>query len=103
MSIAEEYDYEGLWEYLRNGMIEQIKIVISGTERERKNARRDLYNAAYAHANAKTSESMDAIRKIVSDTIEILRSLAKRKIPFEDKILAAEIEDTVIDHLRLMN
>lgn len=97
-SIAEEYDFGGLMDYFKDGLIEKVKIAISGTEKERSAARRDLYNAAYSAANAKTKQSKDAVYYLISSSIEILRSIAKEKIPFEDKIMAAEIEDTVNEH-----
>ena len=88
-SIAEEYDFEGLCDYFKDNLTDKVWIAISGSESERRAARRDLYNAAYYYAGAKTNESRQAVYKLISDSVEILRFIAKGKISFENKVLAA--------------
>lgn len=99
MSLADEYDFGGLWNYLQSYMLDTIKVAVSGTEKERKQARKDLYCEAYKAANATTKESQKIVREMISKTIIIVRSMARNKIAFEDKFIAAEIEDIVNNHI----
>ncbi len=94
-SIAEEYDFEGICNYLKDGFYDKVLLSISGSESQRKEARSELYEKAFCAAHAKSSQSKEKIRKLVSESIEIIRAIQREKIPLGSKILSAEETDSI--------
>lgn len=98
-SIEEEFDFQGLFDYLRSpSMISHVKVAIGGTQSERKQARAIIYQEAYRFAGARTLISQKQVRKIVCSILETLRTLERKKIPLETRIINAATVEEINSH-----
>lgn len=95
----EEIDFQGLAEYICGDLLEEVKLRLLGNVFERARARQFIMDNAARYAQAKTSISAVRARKLVSDSIDILRGFYRSTVNRELKFIAAEIEDTVIDEM----
>lgn len=97
-SIEEEYDFQGIYEYINSNLHSKLITAVSGTERQRTAARRDLYSGAYTAAGAKTVESKEKVRRLISCFVDITRDYLRGKISLSDRFIAADIEDSINAH-----
>lgn len=97
-SIAEEYDFQGIYEYINQNLNEKLVTAVAGTESQRTEARSALYSGAYTAAGAKKPESREKVRLLVSCFIEITRDFFRGKIPMTDRFNAAEIVESINSH-----
>ena len=97
-SVAEEYDFAGICNYLKENSFQKVLDAISGTNSQRKAARSELYTGAYHAAHAETAQSKEKVRRLVSETVDILREIQHSKILLSDRVMQAEIVDDVNAH-----
>lgn len=97
-SVAEEYDFAGICNYLKENSFQKVLDAISGTDSQRKAARSELYTGAYHAAHAETAQSKEKVRRLVSETVDILREIQHSKILLSDRVMQAEIVDDVNAH-----
>lgn len=94
--IYEEFDFQGLCKCLESSdAIEYVKIAIGGTKSERKRARATLYQLSFDYAHAKTAQSKNYVRNIVSTVIDVLRTLERRIVPLEIQTIIADSVDDI--------
>ena len=97
-SVAEEYDFAGICNYLKENSFQKVLDAISGNDSQRKAARSELYTGAYHAAHAETAQSKEKVRRLVSETVDILREIQHSKILLSDRVMQAEIVDDVNAH-----
>ena len=102
-SLEEEIDFQGIAEYIRGDLLEDVKRRLFGNVVERRLARQSIMDKATHYAQAKTRIAGDRARRLVSVSIDILRSFYRKKVNRELKFIAAEIEDTVIDEMTVQH
>ncbi len=95
VSKEEEFDFQGLSEYIQYNLIDTYKECIFGKLVSRKTAKNTVVNQAITYANAKTPQAQKRVKKIVSTSIEILRSFFKKTIKENDLFMMAELKDTI--------
>lgn len=96
-SLAEECDFQGLVEYIENEMIEDADLRIFGKKHERHDARERIISQAVYFSKARTSESKSRISRLIAISIDIIREFYRSGISQGDLLLAAEIEDTILE------
>lgn len=102
-TLEEEIDFQGLAEYIRGDLLEDVKLRLFGNIIERGRARQSIMDKAACYAQAKTRISDSRARKLVSVSVDILRAFYRKKINRDLKFIAAEIEDTVIGEMTAQN
>ena len=95
VSLEEEIDFEGLSDYIRGNMIEDIKMRCFGNKRERGMARESLVSKARIYASVKTDISTKRAIKIVTDIADVLYQYYRSKANRELLFIAGEIEDSI--------
>ena len=95
VSLEEEIDFEGLSDYIRGNMIEDIKMRCFGNKRERGMARESLVSKARIYAYVKTDISTKRAIKIVTDIADVLYQYYRSKANRELLFIAGEIEDSI--------
>lgn len=98
-TVEEEIDFQGVAEYIRGDLLEEVKMRLFGNAIQRRRARQSIMDKAAFYAQAKTRLSDKRARQLASDSVDILRAFYRSKINRELKFMAAEIEDTVIDEM----
>lgn len=73
--LEEEIDFEGLSDYIRGNMIEDIKLRCFGNKRERGLARESLVSKARIYASAKTDISTKRSLRFANVVLTHSRSL----------------------------
>ena len=93
--LEEEIDFEGLSDYIRGNMIEDIKLRCFGNKRERGLARESLVSKARIYASAKTDISTKRTIKIVTDIADVLYQYYRSKVNRDLLFIANEIEESI--------
>lgn len=96
-SLAEECDFQGLVEYIENELIGDAELRIFGKNRERHDARERIISRAVHCSKAETPESRSRVSRLVAIAIEIIKGFYRGGISKRDLLLAAEIEDTILE------
>lgn len=91
----EEIDFEGLANYIREDLMDDIKIRLFGEEQEREFARKKILEKAVIYANAKTNLSMARAQKMVNDVMEMLKKFWRTQVPRELQMMSGEIVDDI--------
>lgn len=95
-TLAEEFDFEGLLEYLKGDFVETVqRRCFVANKKERGKARDELENAAIVYAKANCPEAIDKVSRFVDISIDIIREFYKKRIDVSQWILA----DSIIDEL----
>ena len=99
-SIDEEFDFEGLLDYVSNNLIEDMKIrVFSKSRKEREKARNTIINKGLQFSQANTKESNAKVTKLVANCIDIIRDFYKKQLTIKEYFLCSEIVDDVVENL----
>lgn len=98
VSREEEIDFEGLANYIRGNLLEDIEICLFGQTEERRYARENILEKAVAYASANTKLSRKRAQNMVSDVVEILKRFRYSRVSKDLRGLSGEIIDDVNDN-----
>ena len=98
-SVEEEIDFEGLAEYIKGSLIDDVERRLFGTKQERAEARQTIADKAAYYAKSKTKISEQRARGMATDIVDILREFYRSKCGRSLKMMAAQIEDTIIEKI----
>lgn len=99
-SIDEEFDFEGLLDYVSNNLIEDMKIrVFSKSRKEREKARNTIINKGLQFSQANTKESNAKVTKLVANCIDVIRDFCKKQLTIKDYLLRSEIVDDIVENI----
>lgn len=99
-SIDEEFDFEGLLDYVSNNLIEDMKIrVFSKSRKEREKARNTIINKGLQFSQANTKESKAKVTKLVANCIDVIRDFYKKQLTIKDYLLRSEIVDDIVENI----
>ena len=98
-SLAEECDFQGLVEYITGNMMDDLRSrFFSLNKSKRKRAHKDIVSKAVAYSKADTDEAKRRVEKIVSISLEIIRSFYEKKIAYADYVLADHMVSAIKDN-----
>ena len=98
-SLEEEIDFEGLAEYIRNDLMDDVKNRLFGTKKERGIARQAISDKAAYYAQAKSGLSKERARHLAVAAVDILRNFYRDKAERDLLLVAAEVEDTITSEM----
>ena len=99
-TLAEEFDFQGLIEYIKSESLTDIENrIFSVNKNERKQARESIINKAISYSHAEHKEAKQTVAKIVAICLDILRNFYRKKFSKKDYIMAADIVDAVSDEV----
>ena len=99
-SIDEEFDFEGLLNYVVNNLIEDTKTrVFSKSRKEREKAHQTIINKGLQFSQADTEESKDKVNKLITNCINIIRNFYKKQITIKEYLLCSETLDDGIENI----
>lgn len=98
-SAEEEIDFQGLADYIRKDLLDDVKLRVFGSRKERNLARKEILNKSAFYAKTKTKIAERRAIKMVDTAIEILRKYYRSRINRDLLYIATEIEDTVIEEI----
>lgn len=102
-SLAEEIDFQGLVEYIRNNLVDDvIKRISCVSSKERGVARQNVIDAAVSFSKANTPEAKERVAKITSICLDIIRGFYKKRIDAKYYILASDVVDAVNENTNLV-
>lgn len=96
-TLEEEIDFEGLANYLRSDLLEDVQVLLFGSSTERIVAEKVVMSKAITYAQAKTKLSCDRAQKMTETAIDILRSFYRSQMSRELRFASAEVVDSVND------
>lgn len=98
-TVEEEIDFEGLAEYIKGSLIDDVERRLFGTKQERAAARRTIADKAAYYAKSKTRISERRASHIATDIVDMLKAFYRSKCGRSLKMMAAEIEDAIIEEI----
>lgn len=93
----EEIDFGGLIQYIQTNFLDDVQLRIFGTKEERDRAREDIKTKAIINAKANNSLSEERAVKIIETVLDILYNFYNSQQNKDLKLMAAQIENTVVD------
>lgn len=95
-SLAEEIDFDGLAEYMKGNLAEDIQKRLFGVNKEeRRIAREQIFSKAIIYAGAESVEAKRKVTKVVSIIIEMLHKYYLGKVDKGTILIAAELEEAL--------
>lgn len=98
-SREEEIDFGGLVEYIKSDLINDVSLRLFGTKNQRREARQRIMDKAALYAQEHSKISQERAKKLVADSVDILRDYFRSNIPRAQRQLAGEITDDVCEHV----
>lgn len=99
-AIAEEIDFQGLVEYIRNNFLEVVSTrIFSPSRKERGKARQEIIDAAVSCLKADSPESRRRVGKAIAICLDIIRKFYKKQLSLKDYLIASDIVDAVSEEL----
>lgn len=99
VGLDEEIDFQGLAEYIKGELLEDVKLRLFGNKRERREARTVIVSKAATYATAHTNLSSEKTKKIVSTSVDILRDFYQKKVNRDLRLIAAQVEDSITEEI----
>lgn len=97
--LEEEIDFEGLAGYICGDLMDDVKLRLFGTKKEREVARQTIMDRAAHYAQAKTNLSNERARYLAGTTVDILRRYYRSITERDLLLIEAEIEDAIISEV----
>lgn len=98
-SLEEEIDFEGLAEYIRGDLMNDVNKCLFGSAEERDAARQTIADKAASYAQAKTKLSQERARHLAVTAVDILSRFYRSGVGRDLLLAAAEIEDTIVSEM----
>lgn len=100
-SLAEEIDFQGLIDYVKNNLIDVTRTRFFDPNRsKRRQAREQIVDAAVAFSNADTDEAKYRVSKYISICLDIIRGFyEEHHLSLKEFLLSDMIVDTVADEV----
>ena len=100
-TLAEEIDFQGLVEYIRNNLIIDTGTrVFDPNSKKRGQARKEIVCTAVAFSNAKTNEAKLRVSKCISNCLDIIRTFyISNHFSVKDYLLADMIVDNMVEEI----
>lgn len=98
-SMEEELDFGGLVEYINGNFTADVHKRLFGNLSERRAANTTIMRNAVIYSQSKTHLSARRAKKLISEALRILRDFYRKKVNKDLWLVAAEVEDTIIDEL----
>ena len=100
-SLAEEIDFQGLINYIRENFLEDAGTrFCDPNKNKRKRAREDIIAAAVEYSKAERIEAKKRVATCISICLDIIREFYKSQFTKKDYLLAGEIVDAVTEEGR---
>lgn len=99
-TLAEEIDFEGLIEYIRQQLMFDVEKRLFGRKQERGSARESIVSCSVEYSKANTSETRKRVVRLVTTAIDIIFDFYRSEVDKKDLLLVAEIEDTVTEEIQ---
>ena len=100
-TLAEEIDFQGLADYLECNYLSDVNMWLCSVKSSERGCARDrMISAALHYSGAKTPEARKRVVKIVSDSLDIIRAVNKKRINNHEAVIASEIVDAVIEETK---
>lgn len=95
VSREEEIDFEGLTNYIRGSLLDDVEDRLFGDEQERELARKKILEKAAVYAKAKTNLSTVRAQNMANDIMEMLKKFWRTQVPREYRMMSGEIVDEI--------
>lgn len=94
----EEIDFEGLANYIREDLIDDMKSRLFGEKEERNCARLRILDKSVAYAQANTKIAKNRVERMVTSLMTMLKDFYRKKVPQEMLLVSGEIVDNLSEH-----
>lgn len=99
-TLSEEFDFQGLIDYITEDMLAELKTRFFSVKRkEREKAHHEILSRAVSYSGAETDEAKKRVARIIAISLEIVRHFFKNKISVFEYVLAAEVVDAVNENI----
>lgn len=95
-SLDEEFDFQGLCEYFGSSFLDSLKLYLTESGSARESIKSDIILKAQKYAKGKGEISNSKVEAITLQIIETIYAFYREQSPQSEKLLAGEIEETVI-------
>ena len=94
-SREEEIDFEGLYNYVTNHLVEDVKVRLFGRASERLAATQMIIAKSVYYAKTKTPRSAQRVKKLILKAIEILSRFYRIRVNRDLLFISSEIVDSI--------
>lgn len=95
--LNEEIDFSAYCDYICSDFVIASQKFIIGTSRERSQAHDSIISEAQTRAKARTKQAKKRVKQMVFSALKIIKNLSLNHLGKDKLLLAAEIEDRVIE------
>lgn len=94
-SLETEIDFEGFTDYLKGGMVADIKKYISSPEVHRERIKKDILNKVCRCCDASSKSQVDRVKTMALNVIDIIYTFYRENVDFNSLLLAGETQEYV--------
>lgn len=99
-SLSEEFDFQGLIEYIEETLMAEVETwLYSVSAKERGAARKHIIASAVSYSKAETDDAKKHVTRITSNTLDIIKTCCRKRIPKSYRLTAAEIVDEIEEQI----
>lgn len=96
--LAEEIDFQGLIEYVRNYFLSNVEIYLFAVGKEKREQAKDsIVNAAVAYSKAETNQEKERVAKCIFDCLDLIEEFYSSDFSKREYIFASKVVDAVAD------
>ncbi len=96
-TVEEEFDFQGLCDYLKDSCLDEVKKYICSNGERRKRIREDIVAKAIEYSNAKMKVSVQRVEKITNNAIDIIYDFYRSESNNDLLLLIGETQELICE------
>jgi len=99
VSLSDEFDFQGLEEYIKDNMAVELTMFFRGTQQQRKESEKNILIKATNYASAKTSGAKNMVSSIIMQVLQVINDYYVNQIDTTTRINTNMAVDEVIQKI----
>lgn len=98
--LDEEFDYQGLFDYVTENLEDTLWIYLTGMQEERKRAKEEILSKGIEYASARKKCSEEKVKEILDNVLRIVYQFIEEQLDLKDLVVANRIVDQSASNLK---
>ena len=99
VSLSDEFDFQGLEEYIKDNMSVELTMFFRGTQQQRKESEKNILIKATNYASAKTSGAKNMVSSIIMQVLQVINDYYVNQVDTTTRINTNMAVDEVIQKI----
>ena len=99
VSLSDEFDFQGLEEYIKENMSVELTMFFRGTQQQRKESEKNILIKATNYASAKTSGAKNMVSSIIMQVLQVINDYYVNQVDTTTRINTNMAVDEVIQKI----